>query len=134
MITLTFIVIEILIGTILAELYINQYSFLTSSQSLDQFMVTVLLLYVVTTIIFGTFNLLMINRLEKKVFVRCSLISVAVGTLFVILFFVALDTLDYYFNNVDLSPGIIVLIGLIIGFNLPILKGNKEDNVTQENL
>jgi nitric oxide reductase large subunit len=134
MITLTFIVMEILIGTILAELYINQYSFWTSSQTLEQFMATVLVIYVVTTIALGTFNLLTIKRLERKLLIRCSVTSILVGTFFFILFFITSDTLDDYFNSVDLSPAIIVLLGLTIGFNFPILKGRGENNVTQQNV
>jgi hypothetical protein len=134
MITLTFILMEILVGTILAELYIGQYSFWTSNQSLEQFIGTVLIIYMATTITFGTFNLLILKKLEIKLLVRCSLTAVFVGTLFVTLYFVASNTLHDYFNIVDLSPAIIILLALVIGFNFPILKGSRENKVTQQRL
>lgn len=132
-ITSAFILVEIVFGTILAELYINQYDFWTSSQSLEQFIATLLLIYVVTTITFGTFNLIIIKRLEAKILIHCSLTAIVVGAFSAILFFITSDTLKDYFNIVHLSPALIVLLGLIIGFNFPILKRLRADRATPHN-
>jgi hypothetical protein len=134
-ITIIFIVTEIVLGTVFATLYINQYDFWTSSQSLGQFMTTVLLIYLVTAMGLGTLNLMVIKRLERRLVMQCILTAIAVGTVCLFIFSVFSDTLSDYFNYVELSPSLIVLVGLVAGFNLFILRGSgRLNNATQQKL
>jgi hypothetical protein len=134
-ITIIFIVSEIVLGTVFATLYINQYDFWTSNQSLGQFMTTVLLIYLVTATGLGILNLMAIKELERRLIIQCVLTAIAVGTVCLFIFFIFSDTLSDYFDYVELSPSLIVLVGLVAGFNFFILrKSGRLNNATQQEL
>lgn len=118
LLTIFFIVVEVLSGTVCGELYIRQYNFWTSSQSLIQFMATVLLIYVMITFAFGAINLTVIGLLQKKMFVRCSLAAVILGSVSAFVVVTDSGALYNYFNEINLNPAMLILLGLVTGFNI----------------
>lgn len=123
---------ELVIGALLGRAYISQYSFLTSTQSLGQFFATVILIYSATVFSLGTINLRLIKKSETKIIIRCIVTSLALGTIFavpiLILNYETVDNLDFW----DLSPFVVILIGLVIGFNFQVLRANSvSNNATQ---
>jgi len=135
LITILFIVTEIVLGTVVSGLYINQYDFWTSSQSLGQFMATVLLIYFTTAVGLGILNLMTIKKLQRRLVIQCIATSLVSGTVCLFLFFVLSDTLSDYFNYVDFNPSLIVLVGLVAGFNFFVLRKSKRlNNATQQKL
>lgn len=127
-ITIIFIVIEIALGTVVAGIYINQYDFWASSQSLEQFMATVLLIYFVTATGLGALNLMAIKKFERRLIMQCVLTAIGAGTVCLFIFFVFSDTLSDYFSYVELSPSLIVLVGLVAGFNFFIVRNIAKQN------
>jgi hypothetical protein len=127
-ITVLLICGELLIGGLLGHSYINQYSFLTSEQSLGQFFATVILIYSATVFLLGTINLRLIGKLETKITIRCVTTSLVLATIFAlpILFLphAIVDSLDFW----DLSPLVVILLGLVIGFNFQIFKSDSASN------
>ena len=126
---------ELVIGALLGRVYISQYSFLTSKQSLGQFFATVILIYCATVFLLGTINLRLIRKSETKIIMRSIATSLALGTFFALpMLILNHDTVDN-FDLWDLSPFAVILLGLVIGFNLQVLKANStSNNATQQEL
>ena len=116
---------ELVIGALLGRIYISQYSFLTSAQSLGQFFATMILIYSATVFSLGIINLRLIKKSETKIVIRSILTSLALGTIFALPIFIlnydTVDNLDVW----DLSPFVVILLGLVIGFNFQVLKETR---------
>lgn len=123
-ITIGFISLEIVLGTLFGQLYIKTYDFWTSDQSLDQFLLTTLLIYLSTVIALGTINLSAIRSLTRDMVVRCFTISLA----FAVIVAVPILYLPADVPAFGLSPFVYVLLALITGFNLPIVKKVRQKN------
>lgn len=116
---------ELIIGALLGRVYISQYSFLASTQSLGQFFATVILIYSTTVFSLGIINLRLIKKAQIKTIIHSIVTSLALGTIFALPIFIlnheTVDNLDF----LDLSPFVVILLGLIIGFNFQVLKSTQ---------
>jgi cytochrome c biogenesis factor len=125
-ITILFSVIEIIVGTILGQIYINSYSFWTSDQTLEQFFATVITIYFVTVLSLGILNLSILKQLDRSRLIRCVITSVVIGIVSTILVVTAPKHTFTHLDALDISPAVIILLGLIIGFNWQLLIKREE--------
>lgn len=123
-ITSAFMVTEILAGVIPTQLLLGQYNMWTSSMSPVMMAGAVLLIYAGSTFILGTLNLMAISRLEKALVIRCSLTAALAGTLTTVLILMLPDKVLLNWSDTTGIRGVVfVFLGVLTGFNFPILKG-----------
>jgi hypothetical protein len=126
---------ELVIGALLGRAYISQHSFIAPQQSLGQFFATVILIYCSTVFSLGAFNLKLTKKSKTKIIIRCITTSLVLATILalpiLIMPYRIVSNLEFW----DLSPFVVILLGLVIGFNFQLLRTKSAiTNATQQKL
>jgi hypothetical protein len=116
-ISILFAIVELVIGIILSEIYINQYNIFTSEQTLEEFVATLIIIQFATVLILGVLNLILIKQITKRKLLRCIIASIMIGIVSVVLIMILPEEVFRSFAVLDCSRLNLLVVGLIIGFN-----------------